>query len=223
MMRKIVRISSIVVLVVIISALAISGCDGKKSTLLVSKSGQHARDEMMPRQFNMVSAENEYAVFILEVSAKKTEEDIGPDLELLVQETDLISNQFEITNPEKPTFMVLDYDADGKPLTDPQYMGKVILLPFVAFTTDAYKEAVVKGLTYHSEPWLSYGLAGYVSGDVPAVSMEKMSDSERLYLSGCSFCEELCGEEEVNASKALAASFVTYLAQTYGIHEISTY
>jgi hypothetical protein len=202
------------------SALALSGCD-KKSILIISPNGLHSRDEMMPRQFNMVSAENEYAIFILEVSPKITEEDIGSDLELLAQETDLIGNQFEIANPEKPTFMVLDFDADGKLLTEIQYMGKATVLPFEAFSTGAYKEAAVKGLTYQSEPWLSYGLAGYVSGDVPSISTEKMNDIEKLYLSGCSFCMELCGDTEVEASKALATSFVSYLKKTYGLHEIN--
>lgn len=219
-MKKTLRISIIVLLVILISALVISACD-KKSSLIIFPTGLHPRDEMMPRQFNMVSAENEYAVFILEISLKKGEEDIRPYLELLAQETDLIGNQFEIANPEKPTFMVLDYDADGKLLTEIQYMGKVTVLPFEALTTAAYKEAVVKGLTYQSEPWLSFGLAGYVSGDVPAISMENMSNTEKLYLSGLSFCKELCGNEEVETSKALAASFVTYLAKTYGIHEIN--
>jgi hypothetical protein len=220
MVRKTIRISSIVVLLVLTTSLAILGCD-KKNTLIISPNGLHSRDEMMPRQFNMISAENEHAVFILEVSLKKGEEDIKPDLELLAQETDLIGNQFEIVNTEKPTFMVLDYDADGKPLTEIQYMGKVTVLPFEALTTGAYKEAVVKGLMYQSEPWLSFGLAGYLSGETPAVSMDSMSDPERLYLSGFSFCGELCGEAEVKTSKALATSFVAYLARTYGIPEIN--
>lgn len=188
--------------------------DGNVSAML--QESRHNRDAIVPRIFNVLTAETNQAKVTFEVSKSTDQSKIDEIHETILNMVEQVLDRFPIKTAEKPEFLVLENDGSGKPLEHPQFYGKSTLIPYSAIENGQLLEIIVKGIAYESEPWAAYGLAGILSGDQVEVDLSLIQDTNKLFLTGISYEVEYVTDDDLAASKALAGAFMQYILANYG-------
>lgn len=177
---------------------------------------RHNRDAIVPRIFNVLTAETNQAKVTFEVSKSTDRSKIDEIHETILNMVEQVLDRFPIKTAEKPEFLVLEKDGSGKPLEHPQFYGKCTLIPYSAIENGQLLEIIVKGIAYESEPWVAYGLAGILSGAQVEVDLSLIQDTNKLFLTGISYEVEYVTDDDLAASKALAGAFMQSILSNYG-------
>ena len=177
---------------------------------------RHNRDNIVPRIFNVLTSETNQAKVTFEVNKSTDRFKINEIHGTILNMVEQVLDRFPIKTAEKPDFLVLEKDGSGKLLEQPQFYGKLTLIPYGAIENGQLLEIVVKALAYESEPWVAYGLAGILSGVQVEVDLGLIQDTDKLFLTGISYEEEYVSDDDLAASKALAGAFMRYILADYG-------
>ena len=177
---------------------------------------RHNRDAIVPRIFNVLTAETNQAKVTFEVSKSTDRSKIDEIHETILNMVEQVLDRFPIKTAEKPEFLVLEKDGSGIPLEHPQFYGKCTLIPYSAIENGQLLEIIVKGIAYESEPWVAYGLAGILSGAQVEVDLSLIQDTNKLFLTGISYEVEYVTDDDLAASKALAGAFMQSILSNYG-------
>lgn len=115
---------------------------------------RHNRDNIVPRIFNVLTSETNQAKVTFEVNKSTDRFKINEIHGTILNMVEQVLDRFPIKTAEKPEFLVLEKDGSGKLLEQPQFYGKLSLIPYGAIENGQLLEIVVKALAYESEPWV---------------------------------------------------------------------
>ena len=178
------------------------------------------RDETMPRLFDSLTAEDTLAIYTFEVGNEHDTAKIGSLYEEVFDQVVGVMKQYPITTAEKPEFMFVEKDGAGKLFDKPIFYGKRTIIPYSAVEAGGLQQILVKGLAYESEPWVAYGLAEMLAGEIGEADPSLLADEEKLYLSGLSFEEPYVSAEEREEAIKLATAFLNKIVETEGQEEV---
>jgi hypothetical protein len=177
--------------------------------------GRHNRDEILPRVFNVWTAETEAAQYQVE-STTLTYMDAVELIALVENDVRQILDYSGFSPDPKPIVIIVDSDTFGKPLGASYMSGNTAVMSSPLILQNEHFAALASAVLCTADQWVGQGVCELLINGVPdskylADYYNGGGDMDILGLFCARFDDRLCGAKEASVARASAASLVNYI------------